>query len=419
MSYTQFTSTVQTKLWQFCDKFKLDFKKPEQRFIHQMLFGILKSGRVEINSIARSLQEEIPIKKVHKRLGAHLGKPGMWRSVAKATLKAQSWALKGCRFVLYDLSDIQKEYAQKMEGLTYVYDGSKDKTGNGYWLSNMSAVDEQGSTLIPLYSELYSHQAEECGQNQKILDAVDTVLAYCPKQAVTVMDRGCDREIIISALVQGQREFIIRQTGKRKVYLKDRPLPFKSVSRKVRLNYRHEVERIHKNKKERLVYDCGAQKIRLSKDGADLWLVVLKEKKRGYCWLLCRFENITDAKEAVALAIKGYGYRWKIEEVHRQMKKDYALESIRLHRYEALKTMNALLWMALSFLYTRLEPIALEIIYHPKLGLANRKKLKDALRFIYYKLAESVKRILAVADFRRRRKRPSRNEKQIEFNFLW
>ena len=46
--------------------------------------------------------------------------------------------------------------------------------------------------------------------------------------------------------------------------------------------------------------------------------------------------------------------RWKIEEVHRQMKKDYALEPVRLQRYEALKTMNALPWMAHSFLYTRL-----------------------------------------------------------------
>ena len=77
MSYTQFTATVQTKPWQFCDKFKLDFKKPEQRFIHQMLFGILKGGRVEINSIARSLQEGTPIKKVHKRIGSHLGKAGL------------------------------------------------------------------------------------------------------------------------------------------------------------------------------------------------------------------------------------------------------------------------------------------------------------------------------------------------------
>jgi hypothetical protein len=418
MSYIQFTASIQTKLWQFCDKFKKDFKKPEQRFIHQALFGILKSGRVEINSIARSLQEAVPIKKVHKRLSAHLGKAGLWHKISMATLKAQFWSLKNCRFVLYDLSDIQKEYAQKMAGLAYVYDGSKDTTGNGYWLCNVSACDKQGMTLMPLYSELYSHEAEACSQNQKIIDAADTVLSFCPKGAVNVMDRGCDREMIINDLLEKNRDFIIRQTGKRKVYLNDTLLPLKLAGREIHLKYCHEVERIHKNKSKRLVYDCGAKQIRLKKNGADLWLVVLKEQKRGYCWLLCRFSDVTDAQQAVALAIKGYGYRWKIEEVHRQMKKDYALESICLQRYEALKTMNALLWMALSFLYTRLDCIALDIIYHPKLGLVNRRKLKDTLRFIYYKLAESVKRILAVSDFRRRRQRPAYNEKQITLPFL-
>ena len=89
--------------------------------------------------------------------------------------------------------------------------------------------------------------------------------------------------------------------------------------------------------------------------------------------------------------------RWKIEEVHRQIKSDYKLEAICLQRYEALKSMNALLWMAVSFLYTKLESLTLEIIFHPELALVNRKKIKDVLRFIYYKLAEVFKRIMAVS----------------------
>jgi len=58
---------------------------------------------------------------------------------------------------------------------------------------------------------------------------------------------------------------------------------------------------------------------------------------------LCHFKDCSSAYAAVELAIRGYGLRWKIEEVHRQIKGDYRLEAIRLERYEALKTMNALL----------------------------------------------------------------------------
>ncbi len=89
--------------------------------------------------------------------------------------------------------------------------------------------------------------------------------------------------------------------------------------------------------------------------------------------------------------------RWKIEEIHRQIKQDYDLEALRLRRYEALKTMNALLWMAVSFLYTRFESLALDIIFEPELGLVNRKRFSDLFRFVYYKLALAVKKILALA----------------------
>ena len=121
-----------------------------------------------------------------------------------------------------------------------------------------------------------------------------------------------------------------------------------------------------------------------------------KEKRRGYCWLLC---HLTAATEAAAIdqAFVGYGHRWKIEEVHRQIKMDYDLEEICLQRYEALKSMNALLWTAASFLYTRLDNISIDIITHVELGLQNRKRWSDLLRFVYYKLALAVKKLLSLS----------------------
>jgi len=78
-------------------------------------------------------------------------------------------------------------------------------------------------------------------------------------------------------------------------------------------------------------------------------------------------------KAAIKTAFVGYGHRWTIEEVHQQIKSDYDLEGICLQRYEALKSMNALLWAAASFLYTRLENLSMEIIFHPELALVNQK----------------------------------------------
>ena len=101
------------------------------------------------------------------------------------------------------------------------------------------------------------------------------------------------------------------------------------------------------------VYCAGAVPVRLTESGRDLWLVVSKAAGRGYTWYLAHLPKGTEEQEAVELVIKGYGYRWKIEEVHRHVKEQYNWEGICLRRYAALKNMNAVFWMAISFLFTR------------------------------------------------------------------
>ena len=397
MSFTEFTRPIQIKFHQFCHSFADDFSRPVHKFIYQMIFGILKGGNVQLNSIARSLQENISLKKVTQRLGAHLSKAGFWKDVTKATLQAQASQLRQCRFVIVDLSDISKAYAQKMPGLAGVYDGSKKEIGLGYNLCNITAVSDDGLDIVPAYSELFSHTAESTSENQKILHAVDEVMPFCAPDATVVIDRGGDRQKLFTPLLQADRQFIVRQEGNRHLFYQGEKHDFEYLTQKAKLNWTFTVERIHRNKVRKLMFDCGAIPVQLTAKGQQLWLVVMKERKRSYCWLLCYFKGCQSAYEAVSLALKGYGLRWKIEEVHRQIKVDYRLEALRLERYEALKTMNALLWMAASFLYTRLESLAQKIICHPELGLANRKTIKDLFRFIYYKLAAAFKKIMATA----------------------
>lgn len=396
-SFLEFTQPLQIKLHQFCAAFAPRFSRPVHKFIQQMVFGILKSGCVQLNSIGRSLQEKIALKKVTQRLSAHLDKPGLWREVTTTALETQAPKLRQCRFIIVDLSDIAKTYAQQMEGLAGVYDGSEGETARGYWLCNITAVNDDATLVVPAYSELFSHQAEVTSENEKILHAVEQVMPLGAPDDILVEDRGGDRFTLLNAHVQAQRQCIVRQTGRRHLWYKGKSRSFKYLTQQADLAWTYKVQRIHKNKIRQLHFDCGAIPVRLTATGEWLWLIVMKERRRGYCWLLCYFKNCTSAQEAVELALKGYGLRWKIEEVHRQIKTDYHLEDIRLLRYEALKTMNALLWMAVSFLYTRLETLAHEIIHHPQLGLKNRKEPSDLMRFKFYKLALAFKIIMAVS----------------------
>lgn len=187
---------------------------------------------------------------------------------------------------------------------------------------------------------------------------------------------------MLNAHLAAERQVIVRQTGERHLCYQGKKHSFDFLTRKARLKWAYTVERIHKNKIRKRTYDCGALRVSLDENGKSLWLVVMKGRHGGYCWLLCYFKDCRSAKQAVELALKGYGLRWKIEEVHHEIKVDYKLEAIRVERFDALKTMVALLWTAVSCLYTRLERLAPEPIFHPTLALVNRKKLKEVLRFM-------------------------------------
>ncbi|MBN1408973.1 MAG: transposase [Calditrichaceae bacterium] len=226
-----------------------------------------------------------------------------------------------------------------------------------------------------------------------------------------------DRNTIYTELNAKDYQYIIRQNGNRNLIHNGKEENFKRVSRNVKLEYCYNSERIYKNKKRNLHFSGGAVKVSLPNNKKVLWLVVLKEQNRGYSWYLMNNPACQTAQLAVESVLEGYGLRWKIEEVHRQIKTDYSLEAIRLQRYEALNNLNALLWMAASFLYTRLETLVMEIITEPELGLINRKKRADLFRFVYYKLALGLKRILAVAKVYYPPRSGTENELQLELAF--
>jgi hypothetical protein len=394
MELKQLSQQIQVKLHQYCYKFGDDFSKPDCKFIRQMHFGILKSGSVQLSSISRSLSEVISHKKTTERLGRHLGKEGLWSEVTDSLLKTQRHHLRRCQYIVFDLSDISKRYAKKMEGLGKVHDGSEKEIANGYWLSNVVGVDHDGDLLVPAYSELYSHEMEVTSENQKILEAIDRVSEWSDSESIYVIDRGGDRRELITPLLSVGRYFVIRQTGNRHIYYRGEKMEEKKISRKVRLTHRFEVTKRRKNRLLKAVFRCGAVPVQFTKHGKKLYFVVIQEVGKGYCWLLCHLPCST-CEEAIQIAFRGYGHRWKIEEVHRQVKNDYHLEDICLQRYQALKSLNAIFWSAVSFLYTRLDSLSKEIIFHPLLSLVKKVRLSELFGFIYYKLALGLRMTLA------------------------
>lgn len=172
-----------------------------------MCFGVLESGEVKLSKIARALGERISLKKSTECLARHLGRADFWGEILDGLLRVQRRALQGCQYLIFDISDIQKSYATKMEGLAQVHDGSESKDnkkpsiGLGYWLANVIGVSADGGRIVPAYSELYSLEVEVTSENKKILSAIGRVCTAIGKAGIWVLDRGGDRIELMRSLL--------------------------------------------------------------------------------------------------------------------------------------------------------------------------------------------------------------------------
>jgi hypothetical protein len=408
---------VQTKFNQVTAKYQSYFSRPVYKFIRDISFGILRSGHVHLSQIGAALEEETSLKKTTERLSSHLGRVGLDKELTHCHLEVNKRAFGQARYLIVDLSDITKPYAEKMEGLDIVYDGSTGELGNGYWQLNIIGVDESGTSIMPMVSSLYATEKEGgtgFSENKKILESVGTIAEHIRKDQIVVYDRGGDRSKLMYRWIKQKQYFIIRQTGSRSIFVKEQEKNLKNYGKGIPRRHTITVQKRRKNRIKTRTFDCGARQVYLPRQYGDgrletaLWLVSAKEHGKGWCWYLCYIPAETEA-EAVQIAMQGYGYRWKIEEVHRQVKNDYHLEDVRLRRYTALKNFNVLFWITMNFLYHHLDGLSIDILQNAKIQLVYRpKRLSEYIGFVFYKLSKALKSILGDIKLRKLRLKDSR-----------
>lgn len=392
---------LQTKFSQYISNVTSMINLPKKKFVEDITRGMYISKSIHLNGIARSLNESISPKKTSERLSYNIGKPELYFELETNYLSSLKHKIKNYDYIIYDGSDIQKKHAKNMEGIKFVRDGSRSSNkgkstfGNGYHWDNYMAVNDNG--VLPLVSDIYSTALDkdfEKSENYKILSTIGRIREYTESKSVLVIDRGGDRRVLVEKFIEMNQNFIIRQKGNRHLFLNDKLLPLKTISRKIKLCKEFKIERTVKNKKTINVFDVGATQVFMpdsylkSKINTPLWLISSKGRGKGYSWFLAYIDTI-DKYEAMDIVMKGYAQRWKIEEFHRQVKQDYNLEHIILKRYSAIRNMGIIIAILMGFLCTLPQNIVEDMIIIAK--LLHTKKLKDLPNYIYYRLTEAIK----------------------------
>jgi hypothetical protein len=396
MQDSKLRSRLKAQLTKFSSDLCEGLSRPLEKFVGQMLFGIQASQDVKLSNIARSLKEEIPLIKTEDRLSRNLRAVELEAELTRQLAKMGSQRITADTVLCLDLSDIRKEYAQKMEYLATVHDGSTGEMHPGYWLCDITGAEMNGTEIVPLYQKMYSAEAKDfVSENAEVLAGIDLVRSHTQGRGIWAVDRGGDRKKLLEPLLDRHERFVIRSTGKR--FVVDRKHIKRSVAElgaKCRLRHQARIVKIQDGQENTYDLRYGVEPIRLVGRGERLHLVVVAGFGEEPILLLTN--ALAGARDSQSLwwIAQIYLMRWKIEETFRFIKQSYNLEDIRVMKYQRLKNLVVLVTAAAYFAATFLgQKMKLRILCEKLLIISQRFFGIPPFRF--YALADGIKKLLS------------------------
>lgn len=242
------TEIYQTKrsLLTFSEKLTKGLSKPRKKFYSDILYGMSKAQNTLLSDIARALEEKIDLKYTIKRLSRNAAEHTDLKQLHQNYLNTLRTSIPDNPLVIVDESEIVKPYAEKMEDLALVRDGSKKVLEKGYHTINFSMTTPKTKHPLPLYNHLYSSKEKDFqSQNIEIVKGVNTVNTFFGKKKVTfVMDRGYDRNTIYEYIQAIEHHFITRLNDNRYLIHNNRrvKVPDLANRRKGKINFKTEIQ---------------------------------------------------------------------------------------------------------------------------------------------------------------------------------
>lgn len=146
------TEIYQTRrnLMRFTKRLTMSLSIPRTKFYRDILYGMSESKMTLLSDIARALEENIDLQYTIKRLSRNASENNVLKQVHQNYLNTLKTSIPDTPLVIVDESDIVKPYAEKMEGLALVRDGSKNVLEKGYTTIKFSIATPKKVSLTSL-----------------------------------------------------------------------------------------------------------------------------------------------------------------------------------------------------------------------------------------------------------------------------
>ena len=336
----------------FSKKISERANKSTSKFIMDMQFGLAKSGSCLISEISRALDENIKLNYTIERLCDNLSnmyddeKELIWNNYLDEVKKNVDLDNP---IVLFDDSDINKEYSRKLEDLDKVIDASSQdkRIVNGYHVCEATILTKNEKQPLSIYSQIYSCKSKNFeSKNKYTIESIKTAEKLVGSNFTGVCDRGYDDNKIFNYMEKNKHKFVVRLDDQR-------VLLFKGIRRNV-----EEVSKTRKGKiKMTALFDDNEEKELM----ISYTKVILPYNKKEYTVVFVYglseehpmklLTNIKNAeKEDVIKIVRLYLSRWRIEEHFRGKKQEYDFENMRVRTLKAMNNLNMMLTIHLGYI---------------------------------------------------------------------
>lgn len=394
--FTTNTYELKREIVTFSKKIANGVNKSTSKFVMDMQYGLAKSGSCLISEISRSLDEDIKLGYTVERLCDNLVNmyqdetETIWNNYLEEVKKN----IKDTdNVVLFDDSDINKEYSKKLEDLDRVMDASSTdkRIVNGYHVCEATVLTKNEKQPLSIYSQIYSCKSDSFeSKNFYTLESIKAAERVCGEDFTGVFDRGYDDNKIFQYMTKHKHQFVVRLDDARTLLFKGKKKSVEEVSktRKGKILYKA----LFDNEEYNLTLSYTKAVLPCNKKEYSLVIVYGLSEKHPMK-LLTNIE-IND-KEDVIRVVRLYLSRWRIEEHFRGKKQEYDFENMRVRTLKSMNNLNMFLTIHLGHIAMISDKINKNLL-GIKILYASKSLKKKAIVWLS-QIARGIKGILRYA----------------------
>lgn len=396
-NFTTNTYEMKREILNFSKKVSEGVNKATTKFVMDMQYGLAKGGSCLISNIARSLDENIKLNYTIDRLCDNLSnmyqeeKEIIWNNYLNEVSKNID---KENAIVLFDDSDINKEYSKKLEDLDRVIDGSSQdkKIVNGYHVCEATVLSMNNKQPMSIYSKIYSCKSKNfVSKNTYTLESIKAAENMIGEKFIGVFDRGYDDNKIFKYMSNNKHDFVVRLDDERILLFKGKKRSVGEVAktRKGKISYKALFD-----DSEEYELMLSYTKATLPANKEEYTLVIVYGLSEKSSMKLLTNINIKDKADVIKV-VRLYLSRWRIEEHFRGKKQEYDFENMRVRTLESMNTLNMMLTIHLGHIAILADKIDKKLLTIKILYAS--KSLKDKSIVWLSQIARGIKNILAYA----------------------